>query len=220
MLKVLSNKFSCVLQADKINAAQIQRYLDLNNDSLLFSAFILHDKDYLDNGEVKTSHYHLLLLLNKDRDKFAILKDMARFFICETDAISIRIANDWRACCLYITHDYYNNNCDILPIDSKYHYSIDNVSVSNYGLYMQYRNGSVDIDYKDINIQTLLQFISLGYTFTEIALEIGIKNANRYRALILSLLDERYYIAAIKDSQVNKNGIYSKKLEEFVKNGK
>lgn len=217
MLKVLSNKFSLVLEADKINSSMIDKYLTLNSDAILFWAYILHDADKLDNDDFKRPHFHLLLLLNKDRDKFAILKDLARSFVCETSAISIRLADNWRSCCLYLRHYYYNSNDDVLPINGKHQYALERVNVSNIGLYNQYCNGSVDVDYKDINVQTLLQFISLGYTFTEICLEIGIKNATKYRSLIKDLLDERYFISAIKDKQTNVKGIYSDKLMEVLK---
>ena len=57
-----------------LNESQIRYVLDQHSNQIKAFAYILHDKDLTEKGELKTSHYHLLLCLNNATSLSGILK--------------------------------------------------------------------------------------------------------------------------------------------------
>lgn len=67
-------------------------------------AYILHDKDVLDNGEIKGAHVHLVLCADKAQSSANWVKHFAEGLGLEEDAISVEMQGSEKKCLRYLLH--------------------------------------------------------------------------------------------------------------------
>ena len=206
---ITSDRFMIVLQsnvfgANKEFAPLFKKWVDDNIDIINFWCYVLHDKDLLDNGQFKTSHYHIVLLFNKAINKMSLINDLARFFIISKDAISVREIKSVRSSLLYLSHLKLNDDNTFSVIDNKHYYDIDNLVISDKHYFNDIIYGVVNLDLtSNLDIEALINLCSSTNSLVYIYRKIGLANAKKYRFIIKDLLDSSYY--DLYKNEVNKN---------------
>lgn len=183
---VKSNRFAFVIEKnDEINDKVINTALlrDYFNDlyvrgACVFYAFILHDKDYDSNGELKRPHYHCVFEMSSPKGDVTIAKDMAKTLMININIISYACALNFCASVRYLTH---------LDNPDKHSYAKSEVITSSEGEYQMFVN---QMDFMDLDIASLLNIIHSSKSLTEVYQIIGIGNATKYRWLIKDLMGE------------------------------
>lgn len=104
-----SNKFSCVIQYHDKNKNIDYTKEDILNIGILlgFSIIaILHDKDIKENGELKTPHYHVMIILRpKERTTEQHIRKLIMLALnCEEDLISSAVCRNIRLTYGYFLH--------------------------------------------------------------------------------------------------------------------
>lgn len=100
---------------EEVGGIDIEYCLSLIRDKISSYAYILHDKDILDNtGELKKPHYHIILLFHKQEHTKPILK-LFKTNVYET-------IKNLNGCIQYLVHKGYDN---------KYQYNVDDVVFRN-----------------------------------------------------------------------------------------
>lgn len=179
-------------QTAKINAIISLKDLDKSRiDSILedlkkwceqstnLYAFILHNKDVLENGEIKTPHIHLVAIMKSNRKRLSTtLSDIAEFIDVNTLAISIDKMSDIVGSLQYLIH---KNNPD------KHHYEerdiITNISQGEMSTYMA-------SDCKSMSIEYLVGVIEKHRSKIDIMREIGLTYYHLYRNTINDIYKE------------------------------
>lgn len=144
-------------------------------------AFILHDKDTLDNGEIKTPHIHLVCLLNGSRWRLSTtLNNIADALKVSEMAVSIDKVSDFNGSIQYLIHK--NNN-------DKYQYPLTDI-VTNM------KNGEIDVylnsESGGVSLEVLINIIKRNRKITDIIREIGLNNYRLYRNVIWDIYSEVY----------------------------
>lgn len=172
------------LKDKDINAIRSAIMVDLKswceNNCDIF-AFILHDKDVLENGEIKTPHIHLVFIYKTNRKRLnTILTDLAQYIGVNTLAISIDKMSDLVGSLQYLIH---KNNSD------KHQYDINdittNISSGEMTTYMA-------SDSKSMSIEYLIGVISKNRSKIDIMREIGLTYYHMYRNVINDIYNEIY----------------------------
>lgn len=206
---ITSDRFMIVLQsnvfgANKEFAPLFKKWVDDNIDIINFWSYILHDRDLLDNGQPKTSHYHIVLLFNKAINKMSLINDLARFFIISKDAISVREIKSVRSSLLYLSHLKLNDDNTFSVIDNKHYYDIDSLEISDKHYFNDIVYGVVNLDLtNNLDIEALINLCASTNSLVYIYRKIGLANAKKYRFIIKDLLDSSYY--DLYKKEVNKN---------------
>lgn len=192
---------SLTTQTGKINAVISLKDINIdtiNNDILkslkvwcenncqLF-AFILHDKDILEDGEKKTNHIHLVALMKTNRKRLStILSDLASFLGLNTFAISIDKMSDIVGSLQYLIH---KNNSD------KHKYELaaitTNISDGEMATYMT-------SDSKSMSIEYLIGVVESNRSKIEIMRIVGLTYYHLYRHVINDIYNEIYNQSYIK----------------------
>lgn len=144
-------------------------------------AFILHDKDILENGEKKVNHIHLVCLMKTNRQRLStILADLSGFIGVGTLAISIEKMSDLVGSLQYLIH---KNNSE------KHQYSetdiTTNISSGELATYMA-------SDSKAMSIEYLIDVIEKNRSKIEIMRTIGLNYYHLYRQVINDIYNEIY----------------------------
>lgn len=155
-------------------------------------AYVLHDKDILDDGSPKEPHYHLLLIFKDAKTPSALLKRTNIPNLTENTTVMYeRILSRQRAF-LYLTHKTDDAK-------HKYQYSLDSVKCDDLNYWY---NGRVDHTEENQQFIHDLQTLS-NY---ELATRYGrdyIKNFNRYRDFVTQLeLDDYHQSVNEKNKQL------------------
>lgn len=79
-------------------------------------AFVIHDKDINEDGELKTPHIHLFIRASKRHQLKYFLYLVADILHCNENLISIKVADCEEGCIQYLTH---KNNPDKFQYDKK-----------------------------------------------------------------------------------------------------
>lgn len=113
-----------VIQLQKTNKKEALELLD-SEASLHFGngryAYILHDKDINEDGELKPSHVHLVFIspIGKSSDNW--IEFFKKWLNVDSDAISIEMVKNEKACLRYLIH---------LDNPTKHQYSSDEVKTN------------------------------------------------------------------------------------------
>lgn len=149
------------------------------NSNCKLYAFILHDRDTLENGELKTPHLHLVALLNSSRWRLSTtLNNLSAATDVNEMAITIDRCSDFNGSIQYLIH---KNNKD------KYRYDVTNI-VSNLlpselDIYLNSDTGS-------ISIESLVSVIKCNRNLIDIMRAVGLQNYRLYRNVIWDIYNE------------------------------
>ena len=67
-------------------------------------AYILHDKDVLDNGEIKGPHIHLVFCSDKAKSSNSWIEHFSSLLDISTDAVSVEMQGSEKKCLRYLLH--------------------------------------------------------------------------------------------------------------------
>lgn len=191
-LTTQTGKINAVISLKDINIETIENDILKSlkvwceNNCQLF-AFILHDKDILENGEKKINHIHLVALMKTNRKRLStILGDLASFVGLNTFAISIDKMSDIVGSLQYLIH---KNNAD------KYKYEltqvITNISTGEMATYMA-------SDSKSMSIEYLIGVVESNRSKIDIMRIVGLTYYHLYRHVINDIYNEIYNLSYIK----------------------
>lgn len=191
-LTTQTGKINAVISLKDINIETIENDILKSlkvwceNNCQLF-AFILHDKDILENGEKKINHIHLVALMKTNRKRLStILGDLASFVGLNTFAISIDKMSDIVGSLQYLIH---KNNAD------KYKYEltqvITNISTGEMATYMA-------SDSKSMSIEYLIGVVETNRSKIDIMRIVGLTYYHLYRHVINDIYNEIYNLSYIK----------------------
>lgn len=182
-----SNQFSIVVQENDIQNqhyivnTDLIHYCENNSDLLNYRAFVKHDSDYDTNGEVKTHHYHLILVFEKKRQylKETIINDIARSLNCSKNIISVQVLKDVVSSVQYLTHKNNFEKNQYLLTDI---ISIDNELTSLYW-------NSLVVEH-DISIKLIYDTCKNADSLSMVFMSLGCKNSRLYFSVIKSIYNE------------------------------
>ena len=136
----------------------------------LFTASIIHDKDSLQDGTLKTVHLHVYLQ-TASITKNKLLDMLTSLIQCEREQISVDPSNNEVLLVQYLTHKNQ-------PLKHQYDFK-DIVTNDTSKLNVLY-NTKYTAPLNNFDIQSKLQTTK---TFTEFLNEVGIENAKKYQAV-------------------------------------
>lgn len=178
--------FMAVLNADKEKAtdtASINDFLAVLQDQILlynnadFVATIIHDKDTLETGELKTTHLHAFIELKEKATKKQFLAELSEYLGIDTHLISLEGSNSAYLGVQYLTHKNQPN---------KYPYDTSLVKTDNRDLYEQ-RLNNVYIDPQ----QKIFNAMKEAKTMTEFVDMTDIGTAQKFRSLFKDIKEEQ-----------------------------
>lgn len=183
-LETQTAKINCVITLKDISydviknsiMASLQNWCESN---CKMYAYILHDKDILDNGSPKTPHIHLVALLNSSRCRLSTtMNNLSAATGVNEMAISIEKANDFNGSIQYLIH---KNNSD------KYQYNVldimSNLPKGELDVYLYTEGGGV-------SIETLVAIVKQNRSVIDIIRAIGLQNYRLYRNVIWDIYTE------------------------------
>lgn len=146
------------------------------NERFNLFAFILHDKDLLDDNSPKTNHIHLIGIYKNNRQRLStILNDLSVHLSISEMAISIDKMNDINGSMQYLLH---RNN------PQKYQYDIgaimSNLQIEELNTYMQRESNT-------LSTSGLLDIIRNSQSKIEVYESIGLEYYRQYRQVINDL---------------------------------
>ena len=143
-----------------------------------FVATIIHDRDLLENGELKTMHLHIYMELPKKCTLKAILSDFSQEYDLLLEQVSIMATNNDYLLVQYLTH---KNDQD------KTQYSIDNIKTNNKDSMLVKWNKTYKTE-EEIKLEILAE--SKTTEFLELAKIYGVNQVNSLRGLIKDIRSE------------------------------
>lgn len=185
-LNCRSDKFTIVLNdsgADVFkNSAFIKtKIMCCDFLSVIFIAVIKHDKDVdEETNHVKTTHYHLVLQLDRIYRIGSMIKLLCDIFHCNENQISIDKCSSLVMQTRYLVH---------LDDFDKYQYRIDDIESNNFdliGKYMYYVRSITDVE-------SLITLVKQYKNLLELMSVIGYDNYKKYRIVISDIRRELKY---------------------------
>lgn len=176
-----SELFTLVIdRLDKLNNIEVtpsmlKGYLD-EQDFIEYYAFILHDRDVNDEGEIKTPHYHLVLKCNTRYAKETVITDFAKSLKLNRVCVKCKAYHDIYGAVQYLIHQ---NDTD------KYQYPQTDIVSSSIADTEVYLIGQFDID-----INKLIDICIGAKTLTEVYSTIGLKNSKLYHWIVKDIYDD------------------------------
>lgn len=176
---IISLKDKSLFNIKQAILVELKEWCNINCDNY---AFILHHKDTLDNGELKTPHIHLVCnLLDKRLRLSTTLNNLANTLKVPNLAISIDKYQSFEGSIQYLVH---KNN------DDKYQYSIkdiiSNINDSELDVYLNSVNDN-------ISLETLIAIVKRSQRITDVMRDIGLGNYRVYRNVIWDIWSEEKY---------------------------
>lgn len=169
---------------DKLNGKHITE-LDINNylrdnESILFYAFILHDRDVNESGEIERKHYHVVIKLNNPYAKSTIINDIASKLLINKYCIGSRKVRDFVLMVQYLIHKndkdkFQYDLMDIWTSDTNEEFKIIFDGVSQY----------------DLDIKYLIELVHSCTSLSDVYIELGLSKSRTYRSIINDLWKER-----------------------------
>lgn len=155
-----------------IHFKDLKRYLD-SEDYVNYYAFILHNKDFDEDGCQKRIHFHLVLETIRPYAKSSILTDMAKALLIARECISIRAYDSCKLAVQYLVH---KNDED------KAQYDIWEVCSSDETRTIDYIDNDIESD--DLDIKDLIEICYDSDGIVDVYRKIGLSNAKKYRWII------------------------------------
>ena len=190
-----SNYYGIVINPPKNEPyrARLEKYQNLVLESLDFSftASIIHDKDSLQDGTLKTIHLHIYLQTTS-MTKNQLLDLLTSRLDCNKEQISIDTTNNEVLLVQYLTH---KNAKD------KHQYDYNLIKTNNPSKLKVLYDTKYTAPLSSFDIEAKLQSTE---TFTQFLNEVGIENAKKYQSLWDRLQKDKQQInkdAIIKDLQ-------------------
>lgn len=175
---VISLKDLCLEHINNIIVPKLKTWCQNNCD---LYAFILHDKDILENGEKKINHIHCICLMKTNRQRLGtILSSLSNYIEVGTLAISIEKMSDLVGSLQYLIH---KNNSDKHPYNEKD--IVTNISSGELATYMA-------SDSKTMSIEYLIGVVEKNKSKIEIMRIIGLNYYHLYRQVINDIYNETY----------------------------
>lgn len=154
----------------------LKRYCD---DYMQLYAYILHDKDILDDGTLKTPHIHLVGLLKHNTSRLCTtINNIDDYIHTGTLAITIDKMSDIVGSIQYLVHKNDTN---------KYQYPFENI-VSNISI--GELNTYMNSDARCMSIEYLIDIVEHTRSRIEIMRKIGLSNYHQYRNVINDIYNE------------------------------
>lgn len=178
-----SSLFTCVIEeydeANQFhyNEEHIRSYLE-NEDYISYWAFIKHDKDCDDEGEVKRTHYHLIIVCNNPYSKDRILSELSKNLVKSRNVLSVRSYNDVYQAVQYLIHA--NDK-------KKFQYDKSEIISSSSAETDIYLLGEFTL-----TIEKIIDIIKHSHNLKEVYITIGLKNAKLYHWIIKDLWKEHW----------------------------
>lgn len=146
-------------------------------------AIILHDKDVLENGDLKTKHIHIVLELENAITFQSVQKKLL--------GAHIEIANNINYCYAYLVHESPNSK-------EKYNYNSNNIISNNLDLVKRYITDISNVE--PFNQSLFITYIARGikdiYKFTKI---FGFDITKKYWKVYQLLIEESYKNEEMKE---------------------
>lgn len=161
-----------------ISWKDIKSYLD-KEDYVNYYAFILHNKDFDENGEQKRAHFHIVLETIRPYAKSSVLTDIVKELCCAREVVSVRAYDSCKLAVQYLVH---KNDED------KAQYDILDVLSSDETRTIDYIDNDIESD--DLDIKDLCEICKNAKNIVEVYRVIGLANAKKYRWVIVDLLDQ------------------------------
>lgn len=175
-LTTQTNKYNVII-TDKHKTISIETLKEYFNTNALQYAFIKHDKDTNDNGEVKTLHFHVVVLnsIKKRQRLSTILTAIADGLGISTMAIQIEALKNDIGALQYLIH---KNDLD------KYQYLksdiVTNIDLKELETYLQAENDNITID-------RLIYLCSTCNNLIDVMQAVGLGRYHLYRNVILDI---------------------------------
>lgn len=144
-------------------------------------AFILHDKDILEDGTKKTPHLHAVCNMKTTKQRIAtILNDLTKSLNISAFLVSIDKYSSFHSSIQYLIH---KNN------DEKYQYDIEdivtNIPRQELDLFMKYETQS-----DELTAERLIDVVKKSNKRTDIMREVGLFNYRINRPVIMDIAQE------------------------------
>lgn len=183
-----SSSFHLVIEEyDKLNNKhisdiQLNNYLK-SNESIIFYAFVLHDNDVNESGEVERKHYHCVIKLNNPYSKTTIIKDIAKTLLINDYCIGSRKIRDFVLMVQYLIH---KNDKD------KYQYDLLDIWTSDTNEVMKILYDGVSS--YDLDIDYLCELVRCSSTLSQVYKTLGLSKSRTYRSIINDLWKDRRFL--------------------------
>lgn len=144
-------------------------------------AFILHDKDILEDGTPKTPHLHVVCNMNNSKQRIAtILNDLTKTLDISAFLVTIDKYSSFNSSIQYLIH---KNN------EEKYQYDvkdiITNIPTQELDLFMKYETQS-----EELTAERLIDVVKKAHKRTDIMREVGLFNYRINRPVIMDIAQE------------------------------
>lgn len=172
-----------------------------------FLATIIHDKDNLENGEIKTTHAHIFIDTPSKMTCKQVLTSINEILNINLNQIQVEGTNNHYLQVQYLIHKNDPN---------KFQYFEYDVRTNNPDLLDQRLN----ITYKsqDQLKQELFSDLKNCSTLLEFAEKHGIEDTNKYRNLFKDFKQEQRYDIKHLNEELNQRDLFMEKLKELLKN--
>lgn len=147
-------------------------YDELCKDGYLF-AFILHDKDFDDNGVLKRKHLHLVLECPTRRRVSYYIKHLALMFGVDRSQVSVEVSNNFDWDIQYLIH---KNNSD------KTLYDVTEIKTNMPISELEER--MLTVVHKEITTKFIFDTVKACKTKSMVIFRLGLGNANIYKSII------------------------------------
>lgn len=181
---VQSKIFACVIEArDGLNWWDLkpERFgADCSRMSLVMSNdywWIIHDKDYNQNGEIEHLHYHLVLRFPTRHTKTAVIKLLADHFAIKENRVSVEKCSSLECSLRYLVHEDEEDT-------SKYRYNPKEVHTCDFETFKLALENSLD----KLSAEFLISVVGKSHKVCDIVRSIGAENYVKYRWLIHDLI--------------------------------
>lgn len=144
-------------------------------------AYILHDKDVLEDGSPKTPHVHVVCNMNNSKQRIAtILNDLTKALEISAFLVTIDKYSSFNASLQYLIH---KNN------EEKHQYDINdivtNIPKQELDLFMKY-----DTQSEELTAERLIDVVKKAHKRTDIMREVGLFNYRINRPVIMDIAQE------------------------------
>lgn len=178
--------FLAVFNADKEKSPSIEsardflsglitRLLSYNNAE--FIATIIHDKDILESGEMKTIHLHAFIQYHEKATKRAILAELSEYIGIDKGLISLEGSNSEFLGVQYLTHKNDTN---------KYQYPFSDISTNNQEL-LETRWNNIYID----PLAKVYDALKTSTTISQFIEKTDLNTGLKFRALFNQIKQEQ-----------------------------
>lgn len=179
------NYFGVVINAKKNTLNTLLELKELEEQIFLhfkykFFATIIHDKDIKENGQPKTEHLHAYISTDYKYTEKQMLKDISNTLQIETEQISIEGSNNEYLLCQYLTHQNHKE---------KHQYSASQVSAINDTELDRLLNETRPTKKDQLTLD--LETLEHSKTIIEVAHQIGLEKANKYRNIFNQIKAEK-----------------------------